>query len=627
MSKMNLQPKVQEILIKNPKEKGVFCETFVYEPENVEELRLGNLYIIGQMQKVSVDSSHLINLLASIIKREYYLKPLRGPLNSLEEAFKKANSALSDLAKTGNLDWLGKINFISAVLAKKTSLATPQASQSQELYLHATKVGQAKILLLRENRLTDISKKLIPSQEKVHPNKVFQSIVSGKLFLNDRLVLIASDLSNYISLSGLKQILAFDKIEQIEKIIKEKENFSSQGMIVIKIVPEEKPALAFPAPIISAPTSTTKNLFGVLWGKKEILRNWLKQLTWLGKIKNKLFKEMKFIASNISFLISERFGKKKFSLWIEKEKKILLAILILFIGAISAFSLIYYQKYQPSSEIENQIQEKSDKITRLEKPNLILDFKELGFDFTPKNILVLNENLLLIDPNSNAIYKLNSSLLKEGKKEGNFILTNLPKNKNWLSSAIFKENLIILFSPSKEFYQYNLLKKNASLLSLILPYKEIKIKDISTYLDNLYLLDLENNQIIKCPNLTNCQLWLKEKQNLSQAISLTIDGSIYILNSDGSIVRYLNGYKKEDLKPQALFQSEIKTGQILTKTDFKNLYLLDTGNKRLIIFDKKGQLVKQYICQEFSDLTSFGVTDDEKTVFVLDGTKLYQLDN
>lgn len=626
MSKMNLQPKVQEILIKNPKEKGVFCETFVYEPENVEELKLGNLYIIGQMQKVSVDSSHIINLLASIIKREYYLKPLRGPLNSLEEAFKKANSALSDLAKTGNLDWLGKINFISAVLAKKTSLATSQASQSQELYLYATKVGQAKILLLRENRLTDISKKLIPSQEKVHPNKVFQSIVSGKLFLNDRLILIASDLASYISLSGLKQILAFDKIEQLEKIIKEKENFSSQGMIVIKIVPEEEPVLAFPAPIISAPTSTPKNLFRVLWGKKEILKNWLKQLTWLGKIKNKLFKEMKFIASNISFLISERFGKKKFSLWIGKEKKILLAILILFIGAISAF-LIYYQKYQPSSEIKIRVQEKSDKITRLEKPNLILDFKELGFDFTPRNILVLNENLLLIDPNSNAIYKLNSSLLKEGKKEGNFILTNLPKNKNWLLSAIFKENSIILFSQSKEFYQYNLLKKNASLLSLILPYQEIKLKDLSTYLDNLYLLDLENNQIIKCPNLTNCQPWLKEKQNLSQAISLTIDGSIYILNSDGSIVRYLNGYKKEDLKPQALFQSEIKTGQILTKTDFKNLYLLDTGNKRLIIFDKKGQLVKQYISQEFSEATSFGVTDDEKTVFVLNGTKLYQLDN
>ncbi len=99
-----------------------------------------------------------------------------------------------------------------------------------ELCLYATQVGQTKILLLRENRLTDISKKLVPAPEKVHPSKVFQNIITGKIFLHDKILLMTNDLSQYISWRGLRQILALGQIDQLESIIKNKENFSSEKM-------------------------------------------------------------------------------------------------------------------------------------------------------------------------------------------------------------------------------------------------------------------------------------------------------------------------------------------------------------------------------------------------------------
>ncbi len=227
MDTENLQAKTQEILIKSkkPKEKKVFCETLVYQPENIEEMRLGSLFILGRL-KNSPEATHIITLLTSTIKREYYLDPKRKPLQALDASFKRVNITLADLAKNGDFDWLNKIDFACAVLAKN--------------YLHLTTIGRAKILLLREGSLTDIGKKLIPATEKVHPQKIFQSIASGKLFLNDKIILSTGDLFGYIPQKGLKQIIEQGQINQLEKILNEEKSVSSQGIIIIEAIPAEK---------------------------------------------------------------------------------------------------------------------------------------------------------------------------------------------------------------------------------------------------------------------------------------------------------------------------------------------------------------------------------------------------
>lgn len=630
MDKVNLKPKIEEILMKNPKEKDVFSETFVYEPENIEEVEVGSLYIVGQLKGVSSDSSHLINLLASTIKREYYSKPQRGAVASLEESLKKANSVLKDLTKAGNLNWLGKINFICASLAKN--------------FLHLTKIGQAEILLLRQNRLTNIGKKLIPSSYRPHPSKIFQNIASGKLLLNDKLILTTTGLLKNFSLEGLKQILIFGQIKQIEKVVKETD-FSSQVAILIKITTKEEPVGVTIQPMISQPEKIEKKR--ELIKKAIIIYLKLSKNTFFAFSQNIVRTFKKLIQSTWSFSQSWKTVPDIFQSQILKNKlqdfkgllqtksiRIRVGIILIFLIVLATtFNLIYYQKYQNKisfyQDILNQSQEKLNKINKITylEPNQQLDFSQAEFNFLPQRLLISSDYLLLISPNSSAIYKFKTT---SSQREGNFILTNLPKDKKWSFSTILsksgKENLIIFFTQPKEFYQYNLLDKTTSYFDLNLPYQKSKIEDLISYRDYLYLFDSKNSQIIKCLiSDFSCQAWLKAKEDLAEVVSLAINGSIYLLKSDGTILKYFKGNKIEVLKPQ-IRPIIKKVDRILTKPEFKNLYLLDKEAKRVIILNKNGELVKQYTTDKFSDLTDFQVTEDEKTIFILSGTKLYQLD-
>ncbi len=75
----NLEIKALEFIIapKNEKQKA-FLDTFIFEPENMDEQNLGSLYIIGEITDISANSEYLINLLVATIKKEYYFNTARA---------------------------------------------------------------------------------------------------------------------------------------------------------------------------------------------------------------------------------------------------------------------------------------------------------------------------------------------------------------------------------------------------------------------------------------------------------------------------------------------------------------------------------------------------------------------
>ncbi len=222
--------KTEEILIKGHKNQKTFCDIFLYEPENIEEAALGNLYMVAELA-TSKESSQLVNLLSSLIKREYYCLPHRGPMESLEAGLKKANLTLNELADQGNLEWLGRLHFICAVLNKE-----------QELYL--TQTGAAQAYLWREGQLASLTKKLVPAPEKPHPAKTFQSVISGKIESADKLIFSTPALFDFVSPPGFKQLFSLPKIEaisdQINKILREQKRPPALGALLIEL--ETEPA-------------------------------------------------------------------------------------------------------------------------------------------------------------------------------------------------------------------------------------------------------------------------------------------------------------------------------------------------------------------------------------------------
>lgn len=222
--------KTEEILIKAPRNKNTVCDIFMYEPGNIEETALGNLYMVAEMTG-NEDSLHLTNLLSSLIKREYYLLPHRGPIESLEASLKKANQALSEIANQGNLDWLGKIHFICAALNKE-----------KDLFL--TQTGASQAWLCREGQLVNITKKLVLPPAKAHPAKTFQSVISGTVRETDKIIFGTPAIFDFFSLPGLKQVFSQTKIsliaDQIQKVLREEKKPPTLGALLLEISADDK---------------------------------------------------------------------------------------------------------------------------------------------------------------------------------------------------------------------------------------------------------------------------------------------------------------------------------------------------------------------------------------------------
>ena len=72
---------------------------------------------------------------------------------------------------------------------------------------------------------------------------------------------------------------------------------------------------------------------------------------------------------------------------------------------------------------------------------------------------------------------------------------------------------------------------------------------------------------------------------MTDGIALTIDGYLWILKSDGSILRYLAG-KETDWKVGVVEPSLLSAKDIWTDEASKYLYVLDAAGKRVVVFDK-----------------------------------------
>ena len=151
---------------------------------------------------------------------------------------------------------------------------------------------------------------------------------------------------------------------------------------------------------------------------------------------------------------------------------------------------------------------------------------------------------------------------------------------------------------------------------------------IDTYLGNIYLLVPDEEQIYKFWNLpggyAKAQNWVKEAVPMTGVVDMAIDGEIWLLGSDGQITR-LAGGKQVPFAVSNLstpFKEPIK---IFTQPKLKYLYVLDRGENRVVILEKSGNFLRQFKGDVLSGATDLWVSSNEKLLYILVGTKIYQI--
>lgn len=140
----------------------------------------------------------------------------------------------------------------------------------------------------------------------------------------------------------------------------------------------------------------------------------------------------------------------------------------------------------------------------------------------------------------------------------------------------------------------------------------------------VYTIDTKNNRILNFlvgdKAITKPVVSVNSTGDLANAQDLAVDGNVYVL-AGGNLIKYLAG-QRTDFRLPPLAKGLSGKGKIFTGAGITNIYILDGGNNRILILDKKGNMVKTLTSDQFTNLKDFVVDEKGKTIYVLNDTSL-----
>ena len=157
------------------------------------------------------------------------------------------------------------------------------------------------------------------------------------------------------------------------------------------------------------------------------------------------------------------------------------------------------------------------------------------------------------------------------------------------------------------------------------------IKDAVGFSSNLYLLDgTSDGQILKylgvSSGLSAKRSYLTgDSYDLSEAISMAIDGSVWVLFKDGTIVKYVRGVK-DAFVVAGLDKGLEEPIKIFTSPEVENLYILDRKSMRVVVIAKNGEYQAQYVWPGIAGVYDLVVSEDLGKIYLLTKEKIFTIE-
>jgi len=118
--------------------------------------------------------------------------------------------------------------------------------------------------------------------------------------------------------------------------------------------------------------------------------------------------------------------------------------------------------------------------------------------------------------------------------------------------------------------------------------------------------------------------WLSDGTSIQNALSIAIDGDIYI-GIRGNILKFTKGKQQAFTLPDLGYSPT--PSAIVTSVGSDRLFILDTEQKRIIIITKSGELIKQVSLETFEPTISPSLVVDEikKSIFFRAGNGIWKV--
>ena len=289
-------------------------------------------------------------------------------------------------------------------------------------------------------------------------------------------------------------------------------------------------------------------------------------------------------------------------------------------------ALVLKPKDMEAQALKKQIEDDSPSILKqvsLSDFPLFLDLDLVKKNFRATQMSYSTGKLLLFDP------AVKTLVVVDVAKKSNKILAG----EDLLGEAMgvsLNGEMAFIYSKDKGLLKIDVTNSKLTVVSK----KDSKlgeIKDIYGFASNIYLLDSSKNMIWKFLPIADGYSDAREyltagtKLDLSASIRMQIESSVYILKSGGEIIRLTKG-AKDNFGLEGLDKGVKDPKSFFVSSETENLYVLDSGNSRMVILTKTGSYKGTMSGDKFGQASDLVVDEESKKVYLLDGSKIYTVD-
>ena len=231
-----------------------------------------------------------------------------------------------------------------------------------------------------------------------------------------------------------------------------------------------------------------------------------------------------------------------------------------------------------------------------------------------------------IDPNNNKVYRY-----KPASGEMAIVNSLVSTDRKLANSSVVSPTEILFYTTPPNVYRLDL--SNNSLSGVALDTGNWNnANGIVAYNGRLYFLDAANNQIWKYQpapeGYTPVAPYFEVNAglDLGGVLDFAIDGNVWTLLPNNTIKKYSGGAEVAfNLQPVPQPYAPLgKITQIYAEQDTK-LYLLDEDNKRILMYDKEGAYLGQFIYNNIDGAANLTVDEANGFIYLTAGNQLYRI--
>lgn len=652
------------------KDEGGFVENYAYDLGEGED-NSGKIFVNLEIQNNPADAEAIGETIFDNMRKHFFSDLEKEPYLRFEDAIREVNKALNELKGQKSSSFLGNLNVIVAAIVGNS--------------LFITQTGDAEAYLLRRRLCSAVSEGL----QDEGSEEIFANIASGSLESGDTVIFNSTRLLRYISKTDLAKI--FSGANLVASLGELKDFLSTEvlGRIgIVGINVKESVAQFSDAEKGKIEAHLEKEeAYSTKTGEKTMKVSLKEAVTRLSVVVDDLRKKVSSGPSGqgtpkrtpIPPRDVSKGGKianvLSFNNW--SKDKILVALVIIIIlltmgiwwlrnrvseqqvveeytstlnevqeEIASAETTGQYNKDQAGNMLDHAeekalevlnsgqlrgranellqfIHDTRDQLDGVLRPEarVLGDLSTKRENVSALGLLSLNDTLYAFE--YNALYPLVLDQVQDP--------LTIDENETVIAGTMYEdENSLIFFTKSGKVLEY---KDNRVSFLDATEGAFHKGVAIAGYSNKIYILDPDENQIWRYTrrrdNFDTAEAY-NVNAELNDGVDLAIDGSIYVLENTGGIVK-IYASNKEDfpIKKQPVNELENPT-KIFTELDMSSIYVLEPSEKRVLVYykdDKTGGAIysNQYVFDDISELRDIYVDKDTNKMYLLDKSRVYEV--